>query len=265
MWNIMRAQIYQTMRNKMTWFIFFFAIALNAVFSFGFIVDNEEGLNGSLTVASLGSMYCMTGLLFLMVFAADITGKDFTDKTINYEILSGHSRNEVFFGRFIVAAVVGSIGALFIMLLFPCLITLLSGWGNTMELQGVVFRYILVFVTLFRVVCEVTLITFLTKNPYITYLTGFLFGYIQMLLPMAQSEFPDWFINKNSVSLSVWHCLDLLDFQDWTTFFLDESEQILYQSGVEPVVIGQTIGVSLLVGVVLLVISFVFFHSDDLN
>lgn len=265
MWNIMRAQFYQIMRNKMTWFIFFFTIALNAVFSFGFLVDNEAGLNGSLAVASLGSMYCMTGLLFLMVFTADVTGKDFIDKTINYEILSGHSRREVFFGRFIVAAVMGSLGTLFIMLLFPFLITLLSGWGNTMELQGVVLRYILVFVTLFRVVCEATLITFLTKNPYITYLTGFLFGYMQMLLPMLQTEFPDWFINKNSVSLSVWHCLDLLDFQDWTTFFLDESEQILYQSGVEPVVIGQTIGVSLLVGAVLLVISFVFFRSDDLN
>lgn len=257
MWNIMRAQIYQAIRNKMTWFIFFFAIALNVVFSFGFLVDNEGGLSGSLAVATLGSMYCLTGLLFLMVFTADVTGKDFTDKTINYEILSGHSRREVFFGRFIVAVLMGSLGALFIMLLFPCLITLLSGWGNTMELQGVVLRYLLIFVTLFRVVCEVTLLTFLTKNPYITYLVGFLSGYIQMILPMLQTEYPDWFTNKNSVSLSVWHCLDLLD-------FLDESE-LLYQSGVESLVIGQSIGVSLLVGVVLLVISFTFFRSDDLN
>lgn len=266
MWNIIRAQFYQLVRDKVTWFVLFFTIALNAVFSFGIVVEDAgETLSGSYVVANIGSMYCISSLLFLMIIMANAMGKDFMDKTLNYEILSGHSRNEVFFGRFIVAMLTGMTGTLLIMILFPCIITVISGWGTAMEMQGILLRYTLIFISLFRICCELALFTILTKNPYVTYLVGFLAGYLQMLLPMAQTQFPDWFADANPVVLAVWNCLDLLNFQENASSVLHEAGPILYQSSVGTAMITQTIGVSVTVGVAALVIGSIYFQKNDLN
>ena len=78
MWNIIRAQFYQLVRDKVTWFVLFFTIALNAVFSFGIVVEDAgETLSGSYVVANIGSMYCISSLLFLMIIMANAMGKDF--------------------------------------------------------------------------------------------------------------------------------------------------------------------------------------------
>lgn len=265
MWNVIRAQMYQLKRDKMVWGIFFFALILSGIFTFTNLVDFEGELSGSLVVANMGNMYCITGMIVILVTVANVVGKDFTDKTLNYEILSGHSRREVFFGRFIVAAIAGMVGSFLVMVLIPVVLTLVFGWGTTMNLQGVISRYALVFITLFRIVCELTFVTILTKNPYLTYLTGFVFAYIQFIVSMAKMEFPDWFANKNSVLFSVWHCLDLLNFQDWTTFLPDESGQILFQSAVEPPTVFLSIGTSLTAGVIIMILSYVFFRHSDLN
>lgn len=265
MWNVIQAQMYQLKRDKMVWGIFLVALVLDGIFVFRSMLDGTEGLSGSLIIAENGSMYCIGGMLVILVLVANVVGKDFTDKTLNYEILSGHSRQEVFFGRFIVAAVAGMISSFLVMVLFPVVLSLIFGWGTTVNLQEVMIRYVLIFITLFRIVCELTFITILTKNPYLTYLAGFVLGYIQIFIDMIKMEFPDWFANKNSVLLSIWHCLDLLDFRDSTTPLLDESGQILYQSALELPGILQSIGTSLIFGGIIMIISYVFFWHNDLN
>lgn len=255
MWNVVRAQMYQLKRDRITWGVLLFVLVLSGIFTFVSMDDFGEEISGSIVVASLGSIYCMVGMIVVLVIVANVIGKDFTDKTMNYEILSGHSRKEVFFGRFVVSLLVGVIGAFLVMVLLPVGMTIVFGWGDTINLSGVMARYGLILITLFRIVCELTFVTILTKNPYITYLVGFIFGYVQMIVSML---FPDWFADESSVLLSVGHCLDLLN-------FLDEYGQILYQSEVESSMVFLSIGTSLLAGVIIIMISYVFFQHNDLN
>lgn len=265
MWNVIRAQMYQLIRDKMICGMFLFALALSGIFAFTGMVDWEGSISGSLVVAGMGNMFCISGVIILLIIVANTVGKDFTDKTLNYEILSGHSRKEVLFGRFITAAVLGMLCSFFIIVLIPMVFSMLFGWGTAMELQGVIIRYGLVFAALFRIACELTFIVILTKNPYLTYLIGFLSGYIQMMIPMVKQEFPDWFANKNSELLSIWHCMDLLAFQNSTALVSDELQPVLYQSSIEPSAVFLSIGTSLAAGGIMLVISYWLFQHYDLN
>ena len=59
--------------------------------------------------------------------------------------------------------------------------------------------------------------------------------------------------------------MNLLTFDDWYTFFLDETEQIFYESAVDPQLIMTTIGTALVTIILLTVLGYVFFKHDDLN
>ncbi|MCM1495916.1 MAG: ABC transporter permease [Bacteroides sp.] len=257
MWNVIRAQLYQLKRDKMVWGIFLFALVLNGIFSFTNMTDMDEELSGSLTVASMGSMYCMAGMIVILIVVANVMGKDFIDKTLNYEILSGHSRREVYFGRFITAVLIGPVISFLVIAAVPLVMTLIFGWGTTIELEGVLVRYALIFFTLVQIACELALITILTKNPYVTYLAGFILGYIQMMFFTVRTEFPDWFAERDFSMLSIWHCMDLLSFQDMTTF--------LYSSEVEASAIWLSIGISLILGGIIILAGYLYFRRDDLN
>lgn len=256
----MKAQIYQLKRD-----ILVFSVTLLG-FIITFLVNSESfenGMTGSESLAYMGeSMSIITGFLPIMVIVASVMGKDFTDKTLNYEILSGHTRFEVFFGRLIVAILPGVICSFLCMIFIPALLTTLNGWGNTMELQGVLIRYGLVFVTLIRIGCEIALLTTITKNHYLSIFLCYLLGMGQMLLLMIQTFMTD---SEITPLFPVVNCLKLLNFQDWVTFFLDETDQIYYQSAVTLEMALWAIIPSIVIGGIEILLTYVFFQHDDLN
>ncbi|MGN0153345.1 MAG: hypothetical protein ACI4A3_02765 [Lachnospiraceae bacterium] len=258
MWNIVKAQRYQLRRDKMVYGMFFFALVMSGIFFFQLVTDMPGEVNGSTVVAELGSLFLMVSLLFLLVVAANISGNDFLDKTINYEILSGHSRKQVYFGRVLPAVFYGVLGTMVLSLFWPVLVTLTQGWGGLMEAKGVWIRYGLLVFVFFRLICELVFLTFITKNTHITYLIGFSLSYAEMIIIMLLDS-------ENRYLVGVGNCLELINFEEWSTIFLNEQEQIFYNSALNPEMIIGTIVISLVFGILSLILGYVYFKHDDLN
>lgn len=262
MYNVFKSQLYQLRRDIVIWGIVIGALAATFILHLDAF---EAKLTGSETLAGMNdpaTMSLMAAMLVLMVIVANVMGKDFLDKTLNYEVLSGHTRKEVFFGRLIVATTIGVFCSFLVIIAVPATLTAINGWGNTMALQGVLIRYSLVFVTLFRIAWELAFLTTLSKNPYITYLLALILGESQFIISTAQMHFTDF---KVSPLLPIANCLNLLTFQDWSTFFLDETDQIVYSSAVTSEMMFWALIPSIVIGAVVILLTYVFFRHDDLN
>lgn len=260
MWNVIRAQLYQLKSDIVVWGVTILALFVMFVINLDAF---DMKMTGSEATAYMGESMCiLVGLLIIMVIVANVMGKDFLDKTLNYEVLSGHTRKDVFFGRLFVAAVVGILCSFLIIISVPVVLTIMNGWGNAMELQGVLIRLGLILVTLFRICCELAFLTTLAKNPYITYLVAIVLSEVQIILSTAQGQYSDF---ETSPLLPVSNCLNLFTFQDWTTFFLDEKDQIFYSSAVTSEMMLWTLIPSIVIGIVMILLTYVFFQHDDLN
>ena len=261
MWNIVKAQYYQLKRDKV---LYIMAVMMLLFCGFNFFDMHwgaTEAVTGSLCVAQSGFMmvvYCI--IFFMVVTIADVVGNDFLDKTVNYEILSGHSRKQVFFGRVIPAVLHGVLGTFCLVIVYPVIATILNGWGTSMDLKGVVIRHVLLLFVLFRIACEYSLVAIITKNTYATYLIGFILSFEQMMVLMFFSD-----LGENAYLTGIHNCVQLTEYSDWHTFFLNGKEQMFYESAVTSEMVIGTIGVSLFAGILSLVLGYVYFKHDDLN
>ena len=254
MWNIMRAQIYQLKKDIMVFGSTIFGLLILFIMN---LESFENGLTGSAGLVFMGeSMSQIISLLPLMVIVANVMGKDFVDKTLNYEILSGHTRKDVFLGRLVVAIIPGVLCSFLVMILIPATLAMINGWGTSLELNGVLIRYGLIFVTLIRIACETTFLTILTKNHYLTYFLSYLFGMTQMFVIIIQTQLTDTDVTP---LLSVANYIQLLTFKDWSTFFLDETDQIIYNSAVTLEMALWAIIPSIVISGVIILLSYVFF------
>lgn len=258
--NVIRAQLYQLKRDIVVWGILLFALLISFIMH---IESFEKALTGSEAATLMGeSMSVMVGMLVIMVVVANVMGKDFLDKTINYEVLSGHTRKDVFLGRLLVGTTTGVLLAFIVTLAIPVTLTILNGWGTTMELNGFLIRCGLYLLILIRIACELAFLTTIAKNPYITYLVAFVLGEVQMGLTTAQIHYAD---AEVSPVLPVANSMNLFMFQDWSTFFLDETDQIVYNSAVTSEMAVWAIVPSIVIGLVMVIFTYVFFRQDDLN
>lgn len=83
MWNVIRAQIYQLRRDVLAWGVSFLALACTFIIN---LDSFDEKATGSQVFTVMGdNMNIIFGFLVLMIIVANVMGKDYMDKTINYE------------------------------------------------------------------------------------------------------------------------------------------------------------------------------------
>lgn len=165
MQNIIKALNYQVKRDIVT----YIAIIVGALTAIIPIVDSDVGslaeLNGGLySKTYLGIMFIMSYILACVIVAC-ITGKDMGDKTINYEVMSGHSRAEVYFSR-VVVSLVWDIAIVIVLSLLPMIIfTAINGWGNNITFIQLVPHYLINIGAALRMNCFVLMITSIMRHP----------------------------------------------------------------------------------------------------
>lgn len=258
MLNIMKSQVYQLLRDRIMWFIIIVVFLANIILS----VDQFElqTTGSEITAYAAGTTFIISNIITLVV-VANVMGKDFMDKTLNYEIMSGHSRGEVFFGRMIVALAIGPLLSFLALIFTPVLFSCLYGWGNSMDLSDVVMRYGLVYLNQFRIACEVVMLTTFLKNAYLTYIVGFLLADVQMFFTTLKMHY-----DVDTLPLmSICYGNDLVTFNDWSTFFLNETDQMFYTAETPLEMILTTVLLTVIVGGILTFISYFYFKKDDLN
>ena len=175
MLNIIKSQSYQLKRDN---FFYYALLAAGYIFFMSAVIGQSKQLlsiNGATFASEWASMsLTYTVLVFVLVLACRIVGGDYNDKTVNYEILSGHSRSTIYWSR-MVACFMWIIPTALILMLFPVFfLTILNGWGDNAEFWPTMLRFLLALLPVVRMICEFSLLTLIFRNCYF----GMIFGFI---------------------------------------------------------------------------------------
>ena len=263
MQNIIKALNYKVKRDNVTYY------ALLAVVVCFFMISSD--FNG--IFSSTGSEYFI-GMqdfmflpvgFFLVILATRICGWDYVDKTMNYELLIGHNRKEVFWSRIWVSFIWCVPITIGIIALPPVILTLINGWGIYMDMGEVILRCVLICFTIIRMYSELVLLTFLTKSCYIGLIVGYLFLEIGAMLPMLLEEFGIIKADSFAVVTSGGNFIKLMTFDNYSFKYINGKDEMFFDAGVEPSLMTATIIVSLLVSAACILISWLYFRKSDMK
>lgn len=263
MWNLIKAQKYQIKRDNAIIYIYL----LGALYFVGFWADYLMGhkigeITGSVAAVHNGSV-CMivTGILVALL-TARIMGWDYNDKTLNYELLAGHSRAKVFWSRVLVS-MLWCLVSVIIVLLVPLLVFgILNGWGVTADLGGTLLRYALTLFPLLRFCCECILLTVLMRNCYMVMIIGFVLYEFSWVFAEMQALMTNVKLTTHFASTNVTR---LLEFGRQYFDYIDGEDVVVHETAMEASLVMGTMGVSLLVGGACLFIAYRYFKKCDLG
>lgn len=262
MWNIMKAQNYQTRRDNLTVYVFLTSLLLPLVLIMLQSESDISALTGSIVMAYYGEwLFFIIGVVTLLM-TARICGWDQADKTMNYEVLSGHDRGEVFFGRVIVSLLwSGTISM--VVAIFPVLVwTMINGWGISMKLSDIVLRYLLLFFPVFRLICEFALLTFLLKNCYKAMLIGWVVYDFALLGCLIYEELTDKAVTVQFAGMNISYLMSGFNAK---FEYINGEDVSIYATAVKPAMAVETIAVSLLVGGLCLLVGYLVFRKQDIH
>ncbi len=261
--NLKKALNYQLKRDNG---IIYILLAVGAIVAIMILELSRKyafsEITGSQYVISMGgNLQIILGMLVIFL-TARIVGWDYNDKTINYEVLAGHSRGEIFLSRVLVSLTWGMITATIVIFLPLLIFGLLNGWGNTSDMAGVLVRYGLALFPIFRLVCEIILLTVLVKNCYMAMILGYtLFLFLLVFVIMAQLTI-DFEVTTqlSSINMQLLFVLDKYSFG-----YIDGEDVMVYDAAPELGLVMGTIAVSLVVGVACLLIGYGYFKKSDME
>lgn len=140
MLNLINTEFYKLKRQKLIMILLIAVIAISAFSAFSeinLLTTPDHYVSGKESFANAFQDVFM--LFVIAVFAGFYIGSDFTNRTIQAALSRGHRRLDIIFSK----AVVFSISASFIMLLYPvtvCIIhTLKFGWGAPFHIVSVFY------------------------------------------------------------------------------------------------------------------------------
>lgn len=258
--DIIKAQLYQLRRDKLLKILFFVVLFLQITNVFGAMdYDIGEVFSGGYYLINQGFYLALLAALFGMLMTSQVCGGDFIDKTTNYELMAGHKRSEVYFGRTIISIVGGLMGTVIMFSLPMILVCVAYGFGTEILPEQAILRLILVIFPAFRMICEIIFLVYVIKNPYVAMVVSvliFIFGQnISMFLEKTDSVF-----------LGMTNIIGLFTFDAYRTYSAVTLEQFyIYNGSLNSAYIVETIMGSLIIGGVFLFLGYVFFKKDDVG
>lgn len=260
--NLIKAQLYQLKKDRLVQLVFGGMLLILLVTAYmnqllavtvDYAIDTVTG-GGYFSNSLFGVI--MVGLMFVIIAVPRICGWDFTDKTTNYELMSGHIRREVYFSRAAVSLLAGVIGWIILFCAPLAVASVINGWGEKLPLSEAMLRSILMLFPIIRLVCELSCFTFILKNPYIT--MGI--GYVLLLLQVSPM-----FPIKSNYLLGISNLSMLGTIDMWTTYGLDGELNYIFEAYLGAGDIAGTVLASLAASLLSLFIGYIFFKNDDIN
>lgn len=262
MWNIMKAQNYQTRGDNLVIYAMLIGFLLPIVCILMEMDGDFSQLTGGLVLAKIGQAVSIIFGMVFVILVSRICGWDATDKTMNYEIMTGHSRAEVYFGRVVVSLLWSLITAIAIVALPVMGFTLMNGWGQNMNCMDGIIRVLLALFPLFRLACEFALLTFLLQNCFKAMLIEWVLFELGVMGSMLYQEFTDKLL---TVQLASSNLFWVFDFSNYRMEYIDGEEIPVFISGISTSMLISTFFVSLLVGGICLFAGYVMFKKQDMN
>lgn len=256
--GIIKSQLFKLKRDKICIFTFFAILAVSvSMLSMMFDLGPDELKTGGEEVVWSMQMFMLLSQFFIYICTAQMCGADFVDKTCNYEIMSGHTRKQVFFGRVIPTVIMSTLGALIIIAVPLVFEVVYLGWGDKVNFGDMLLRFLLMAFPIARIVCEYIFLTFIIKNPYIvmgiSYVLCIALG---MNIPVGQLYSP-------ILGMTNLNGLCFIDY--WVSYGMGEDMYTIYETALPAGDIIGTIVVSLVFMAGSLFLSYMFFKNDDMH
>ncbi|MCM1273082.1 MAG: hypothetical protein NC225_08200 [Clostridium sp.] len=258
--DLIKAQLYQLKKNRLVIIVFFAALLIQFTNIISEISYNEAGFPASTYIVDMGLEMIFMSIFFPIIFAGCVCGGDFPDKTTNYELMSGHTRKQVYFSRAVISLVGGAVGEFIIIIAPVVFLSVTNGWGTDILVREAVTRYLLMLFPIARIICEFIFFTYIVKNPYITMASS----YLVMMLGVSYGEL---FSDKASVFLGISNIMKLGTYESWSTYTIDNTVDMIkvYDAALSVGDIISTVSASVIIGGLFLLIGYRYFHADDLN
>ncbi|MBO4877796.1 MAG: hypothetical protein J5501_07310 [Ruminococcus sp.] len=256
---IAAAQIRQLLFSKYKYLVWVsvFLIACMSGLTYGneFTSVVREELSGSEYIAE-GYISFVAGfvLIFISFSVGDICTGDIQDKTMYYELTTGKTRSEIYWGRVIPAVVFSLLGSMILILVSPVIVSMKHGWGTCFELSDILFRYTVMSAAIIRIICTMIFIAFILKKPMFTALVG------------VGEYLTTNYIHSDSDLLGVTSMHKILtSYERWDVYGLDEDWHMILDSNVTMSDLMFTVIISLTVAAFMLYLGHLYFRNDDLN
>lgn len=256
--NIIRSAYYDLRHSK----LFVVVYLLTAVMLSVSAMINVDEKGCGFVIAENAYIYWETSAFIVALVVGIICNDDHIDKTINYEILAGHSRLSIFMARSLFGILLAAAAATMINFFPLAAGSMLKGFGDMLVFKDMIIRQLLCFFPYLRFAAFVTVICFIIKNPYVVIAAGFIISEMGM-------GFAEVFDHGKSVCISIFNLGLLADFSAWVIYNLDPVNGIVYygrfNGELDMDVIVGTILVSLIMTVFYLFIGYGIFRRDDMD
>lgn len=255
--NIIKGQLFMLPKYAVSHFVFIGIALLQVLATFTTVeTTNQEMIpNAGVYAAISDTMNVMISVAYIFILTAQVCLSDFSDKTSYYELMGGHTRLQVYFGRAIPCLVLGTLGTLVLFIIPDITATVLLGWGSDVPVEQIILRRLLLIFPLFRLSCEFVFISFLMKNMVGVMVTGFAVYMGGMYLLMAGDS--PW------LGITTIPLLYQTDF--WVTYGLDANYHFSFDASLQPETVVQVIVFSLAAAAISLFLGYFFFEKDDMN
>ena len=200
--NKIKAQMYQALRENATYVVFIVMALVYVVMDLINAMDESSSqMSGSfMFVTSAPGVPFVLNMLTL-IYTARTCGGDIIDRTMNYELLDGAKRSEVYFSRFLVSLFWSLVTCILLIVLPVAAVGAVSGWGYMLTLSEAVKRVALLIFPIVRMTALYTLLTFAVMDFRAVIAAGFLLGQAEMIAYMLIDESNSLGINKRVFDL----------------------------------------------------------------
>lgn len=258
--DIIKAQLYQLKKERIIYVIFVVTLFLQCTMMIGELdLMNASDASAGFYAAGAGSNMIIMSLMFAMMLTGIICSTDFMDKTANYELMCGHLRRNMYFGRVVPGLIIGTAGTMIISAAPIILCSILYGWGNTVSPGDLITRWVLSIFPIFRVICEFVFISYIVKNAYIVMVVSF-------IVSMVGASYLQLIENGSLHFLGLGSLYCLFDCKPWTTYTLVGEKSItVYDTTIYARDVMEVTAFSMIFGILFLWLGYWFFAHDDLN
>ncbi|MCR4648282.1 MAG: hypothetical protein K5776_04305 [Lachnospiraceae bacterium] len=256
--KLIKSIFYEQIKSKAIPLIF---LIFAAIFIIIPIIGVNESLGMSDYILENSTLTFVFQLVFLGLSVGMICCGDMKDKVANYEVLSGHSRIQVYMARFITSVLIGTVLTMVLSFLPVLTGTAVYGWGDRLSFREVIIRQLLYVFPYLRLTAFLVFVSFLVRNKYVMMAIGVILGIGSLL------SFTIFSAVSSCVYISVYNLKYLSDYVTWQIYNINSGGVYKYYTGSSAIttelVLG-TIGVSLLMVVIYWIAGYALFRKSEM-
>lgn len=262
MLSIIKAQLFGLKKDRLVLISFFLLLAYELFELYVYIqVAVWEELDIRLFAGSFAADYLSmshtAALYAVIIITGAVCCSDFNDKTANFEVMMGHTRGEVFWGRVITAVIMGTAAYVLLMDIPVAAAAVILGWGDKVSFGGIALRYVMLLFPVIRYICEMCFLSFLVRRKFPVIFGGIILYMGANSVPVLQAS--------ASPALSVTAMNGLTYIDVWYSYGLEGNMNYVYDTAIDTEYLVRVVLWSAAASAVMLFLGYTFFRYDDIE